>query len=48
MVVAKNHDKIALLFHLIDNVVNVVGASCKRQDMLKEKQPAKVVEALNK
>ena len=37
MAVAKNHDKIVLLFHLVGNVVNVVGASCKRQDMLREK-----------
>ncbi|XP_057464445.1 uncharacterized protein LOC130754290 [Actinidia eriantha] len=46
--VAKNHNQIALLFNLVSNVVNVVGASCKRQDILKEKQASKVVEALNK
>ncbi|XP_057471022.1 uncharacterized protein LOC130759834 [Actinidia eriantha] len=46
--VAKNHDQIALLFNLVSNVVNVVGASCKRRDILKEKQALKVVEALNK
>ncbi|GMP52737.1 hypothetical protein CsSME_00018441 [Camellia sinensis var. sinensis] len=46
-VVAKNHDQIALLFTLITKVVNVVGASCKRRDILREKQAAKVVEALN-
>ncbi|GFY95342.1 dihydroxyacetone kinase [Actinidia rufa] len=46
--VAKNHDQIALLFNLVSNVVNVVGASCKRRDILKEKQASKVVEALNK
>ena len=45
---AKNHDKIALLFHLVGNVMNVVGASCKRRDMLREKQIVKVIEALNK
>ncbi|XP_028064755.1 uncharacterized protein LOC114267878 [Camellia sinensis] len=44
---AKNHDQIALLFTLVTNVVNVVGASCKHRDILKDKQSAKVVEALN-
>ena len=46
--VAKNHDQIALLFNLVSNVVNVVGASCKHRDILKKKQASKVVEALNK
>ncbi|GMP79523.1 hypothetical protein CsSME_00035028 [Camellia sinensis var. sinensis] len=45
--VAKNHDQIALLFILVSNVVNVVGASCKCQDIVREKQVAKVAEALN-
>ncbi|XP_057475902.1 uncharacterized protein LOC130763889 [Actinidia eriantha] len=48
VVVAKNHNQIALLFNLVSNVVNVVGASCKHRDILKEKQVSKVVEALNK
>ncbi|XP_028105174.1 uncharacterized protein LOC114304198 [Camellia sinensis] len=45
--VAKNHDQIALVFTLVSNVVNVVGASCKRRDIVREKQAAKVTEALN-
>ncbi|GMP54230.1 hypothetical protein CsSME_00019458 [Camellia sinensis var. sinensis] len=45
--VAKNHNQIALLFTLVSNVVNVVGASCKRRDIVREKQAAKVAEALN-
>ncbi|XP_028069877.1 zinc finger MYM-type protein 1-like [Camellia sinensis] len=45
--VAKNHNQISLLFTLVSNVVNVVGASCKRRDIVREKQAAKVAEALN-
>ncbi|XP_028123474.1 uncharacterized protein LOC114320597 [Camellia sinensis] len=45
--VAKNHDQIALLFTLVSNVVNVVGASCKRRDIVREKQAAKIDETLN-
>ena len=43
---AKNHVQIALLFNIVTNVVNIVGASCKRKDVLQEKQLKKVVEAL--
>ncbi|XP_028069251.1 zinc finger MYM-type protein 1-like [Camellia sinensis] len=45
--VAKNHNQIALLFTVVSNIVNVVGASCKRRDIVREKQAAKVAEALN-
>ncbi|GMP37102.1 hypothetical protein CsSME_00008945 [Camellia sinensis var. sinensis] len=44
---ANNHDQIALLFTLVSNVMNVVGVLCKRQDIVREKQAAKVAEALN-
>ena len=43
----KNHDQIALLFTLVANVVNVVGASCKCRDIVREKQATKVAETLN-
>ncbi|XP_028070700.1 zinc finger MYM-type protein 1-like [Camellia sinensis] len=45
--VAKNNNQIALLFTLVSNVVNVVGASCKHRDIVREKQAAKVAEAHN-
>ncbi|XP_028061118.1 zinc finger MYM-type protein 1-like [Camellia sinensis] len=45
--VPNNHNQIALLFTLVSNVVNVVGASCKRRDTVREKQATKVAEALN-
>ncbi|KAJ0975429.1 hypothetical protein J5N97_017394 [Dioscorea zingiberensis] len=44
--VAKNHVQIALLFNTVTSVVNIVGASCKRRDALREKQFNKIVEEL--
>ena len=39
---AKKHSKIALFLNLVANLYNVVGASCKRQDILHESQATKV------
>jgi uncharacterized membrane protein len=44
--IAKNHIQIATFFSLVNSVFNVVGASCKRRDTLREKRIAEVVEAL--
>ncbi|XP_073137936.1 uncharacterized protein [Henckelia pumila] len=44
--VAKNHINIASLFHVLCNIVNVVGGSCKRHDALREKQAARIIKAL--
>ena len=44
--VAKNHNKIATFFNSVANVVNVIGGSCKRQDLLREKQATRVVESV--
>jgi hypothetical protein len=44
--VAKNHIQIATFFSLVNSIFNVVGASCKRRDILREKQTAEVVKAL--
>ncbi|XP_057756062.1 uncharacterized protein LOC130975262 [Arachis stenosperma] len=44
--VAKKQVKIALLFNLLTNLCNVVGASCKRRDMLRDSQMTKTIEAL--
>ncbi|KAL6523426.1 hypothetical protein OROGR_017029 [Orobanche gracilis] len=44
--VAKNHLQVASLFNLITIVVRVVGGSCKRQDMFREKQMYEVRRAL--
>ncbi|RWR92079.1 Dimer_Tnp_hAT domain-containing protein/DUF4371 domain-containing protein [Cinnamomum micranthum f. kanehirae] len=45
--VAKDNKLIAAFFDLVSMVLNVVGGSCKRHDMLQNIQAAKVVDALN-
>jgi hypothetical protein len=45
--VAKNDPDIAWLFTQIGRLVNVVGGSCKRKDILREKQAQKIVEAMS-
>ena len=45
--VAKNHIQIVTLFNLVANIVNVVGASCKRLDILREKQATRVIELID-
>ncbi|XP_030485602.2 uncharacterized protein LOC115702294 [Cannabis sativa] len=46
MDVAKKHDLIGTFLIVVSNVVNIVGASSKRCGILREKQAAKVIEAL--
>ena len=46
VVVAKNHIQIVSLFSVVTNVVNVVGASSKRRDILHDKQFVVVSESL--
>ena len=48
VVVAKNHIQVASLFNLVSTLLNVVGGSCKRHDMLDEKQKNYVRETLGK
>ncbi|XP_022850561.1 zinc finger MYM-type protein 1-like [Olea europaea var. sylvestris] len=43
---AKKHKKIPKLFNLVSSMVNIVGASSKRCDILREKQEAIISEAL--
>jgi hypothetical protein len=45
--VAKNHSAISDFFTLVANVVNVVGASAKRRDILREKHGDDILEALD-
>ena len=44
--VTKKHTEVAPLFNLITRIVNVVGASARHCDILREKQEAKIAEAL--
>ncbi|KAI5678475.1 hypothetical protein M9H77_09425 [Catharanthus roseus] len=46
LAICKNHVQVASLFSLITTIQNVVGDSCKRHDILCEKQIKKVKEAL--
>uniref|UniRef100_A0A2N9GDV8 DUF4371 domain-containing protein n=1 Tax=Fagus sylvatica TaxID=28930 RepID=A0A2N9GDV8_FAGSY len=44
---AKNNNKITTFFNFVANVVNIAGGSCKRLDLLKEKQATRVVESVH-
>ncbi|KAK9990032.1 hypothetical protein SO802_025017 [Lithocarpus litseifolius] len=44
--VAKNHINIAEFFYVVSNLVTVVGGSCKRRDVLRDAQFAKIKEDL--
>ena len=46
MGVAKKHGLIGTFFTVVSNVVNIVGASSKRRDILREKHALQVIEAL--
>jgi Domain of unknown function (DUF4371) len=45
--VVKNHKKVCLFFQKINDIRNVVGASYKRLDQLREMQKIKIVEAIS-
>ncbi|XP_058187974.1 uncharacterized protein LOC131304658 [Rhododendron vialii] len=45
--VAKKDDRIGYLFQLVSKVGTVVGASCKRRDILRENEVERVLKALN-
>ncbi|XP_078178591.1 uncharacterized protein LOC144572793 [Carex rostrata] len=45
--VAKKHNKVWRLFQIVSTILNVVCASCKKRDQLREKQLEKIVEALS-
>ncbi|CAL2265244.1 unnamed protein product [Prunus armeniaca] len=44
---AKDHSIIGAFITLVSNVLNIVGASSKRRDILREKQALKVIEAFS-
>ncbi|ESR65508.1 hypothetical protein CICLE_v10007751mg [Citrus x clementina] len=46
--VAKKHEEVNSLFNLVSMLVNVVGVSAKRRDILHEKHALAVIEALGK
>ncbi|XP_058753516.1 uncharacterized protein LOC131626697 [Vicia villosa] len=48
VVIAKDHLQVCGVFNLVSTLINVVGGSCKRQDMLRERQIENIREALGK
>ncbi|CAN1830389.1 Zinc finger MYM-type protein 1 [Linum perenne] len=44
--VAQNHDDVNVFFFIVGTVTNLVGASCKRQDIIRETQANKIAEAI--
>ncbi|CAN1142135.1 hypothetical protein LINPERPRIM_LOCUS25865 [Linum perenne] len=46
VVVAQNHDDVNVFFFIVGTVTNLVGASCKRQDIIRETQASKIEEAI--
>ena len=44
--VSKKHDDVADFFYMISILFNVVGASCKRKDMIREKHREDVIKAI--
>ncbi|XP_038715968.1 zinc finger MYM-type protein 1-like [Tripterygium wilfordii] len=45
---SKNHAQVEFLFEITSKIMNIVGASCKRKDILLAKQNDRVLEALKK
>ena len=47
IVVASKNDDCAWLYETLGNFLNLVGASCKGKELLRDKQAQHIVEALN-
>ena len=44
MVVTKKHNEIGDVINFISSIINIVGASCKRIEVIREKQYARIIE----
>jgi hypothetical protein len=44
--VTKKHNKVGDVFNFISSIINIVGASCKRMEVIREKQYARIIEGL--
>jgi len=44
--VTKKHNEVENVFNFISSVINIVGASCKRMEVIREKQYARIIEGL--
>jgi len=44
--VTKKYNKVGDVFNFISNIINIVGASCKRMEVIREKQYARIIQGL--
>jgi len=44
--VTKKHNEVGDVFNFISSIINIVGASCKRMKVIREKQYARIIEGL--
>jgi predicted house-cleaning noncanonical NTP pyrophosphatase (MazG superfamily) len=44
--VTKKHNEVGDVFNFISSIINIVGASCKRMEVIREKQYARIIERL--
>ncbi|XP_034917809.1 uncharacterized protein [Populus alba] len=44
--VTKKHNEVGDVFNFISSIINIVGASCKRMEVVREKQYARIIEGL--
>ncbi|KAJ6960200.1 hypothetical protein NC653_038286 [Populus alba x Populus x berolinensis] len=44
--VTKKHNEVGDVFNIISSIINIVGASCKRMEVIREKQYARIIEGL--
>eukprot|EP00258_Populus_trichocarpa_P041550 XP_024457569.1 zinc finger MYM-type protein 1 [Populus trichocarpa] len=46
VVVTNKHNEVEDVFNFISSIINIVGASCKRMEVIREKQYARIIEGL--
>nr|XP_034886744.1 zinc finger MYM-type protein 1-like [Populus alba] len=44
--ITKKHNEVGDVFNFISSIINIVGASCKRMEVIREKQYARIIEGL--
>jgi hypothetical protein len=47
VVVVKNHKNVCLFFQTFNGILNIIGASCKRLDPLREMYKIQIVKAIS-
>ena len=46
MTVTKKHNKVGDVFNFISSIINLVGVSCKKMEVTREQQYARIIEGL--